>query len=258
MAMKDGSFSWYDVMTPDPVSAAKFYNVVFGWTVKDASVGGNTYSTFSAGNLTIGGMMLLTDEAKKQGTPPCWTGYVLVNNVDDAVTRIQKAGGKLMHPVTDVPGVLRFAVVSDPQGAVFIIFKGSQQPMAVEPARDTLGNVGWHELHAVDGTTAFDFYEKLFGWKKTQAMDMGEMGIYQLFTQDGGTDSGGLMTKVPGTPGPFWMFYFNVDAIDAAAERVRKAGGNVAMGPHQVPTGQWIANCTDPQGAWFSILSNNK
>jgi len=258
MAMKFSSFSWYDLMTPDPAAAEKFYRAVFGWTAKDVSVGDMSYSTFSAGDLTIGGMMRLTDEAKQKGTPPCWTGYVLVNDVDDYVTRIQKAGGKLMQPAADVPGVLRFAVVSDPQGAVFIIFKGAQKPMAVEPALDTPGNVGWHELHAGDGNSAFDFYGKLFGWKKTQAMDMGEMGTYQLFTQDGGVDSGGMMTRMPATPGPFWMFYFNVDAIDAAAERVTKAGGKVAMGPHQVPTGQWIANCTDPQGAWFSILSNNK
>ncbi|MEP7156998.1 MAG: VOC family protein [Betaproteobacteria bacterium] len=258
MAMKSSTFSWYDLMTPDTAAAAKFYKAVFGWTTKDVTAGGTSYATFSTDKFNIGGMMPLTDDARKQGTPPYWNGYVLVDNVDDYAERIKKAGGKVLQPPVDVPGILRFAVVADPQGAVFIIFKGMQAPMAEEPQADTLGNVGWHELHAGDGETAFDFYEKLFAWKKTRALDMGELGSYQLFTQDTGADSGGMMTKMKDVPAPFWMFYFNVDSIDAAVERVNKAGGKVAMGPHQVPTGQWIANCMDPQGAWFSMLSKTK
>ena len=67
-----------------------------------------------------------------------------------------------------------------------------------------------------------------------------------------------MMTKMPQSPGPCWLYYFNVDAIDAAAERVKAKGGSVVMGPQQVPTGQWILQCVDPQGALFALVSANR
>jgi uncharacterized protein len=85
-------------------------------------------------------------------------------------------------------------------------------------------------------------------------MDMGAMGVYQLFAT-GGEAVGGMMTKMPDCPVPFWLYYFNVDAIDAAMERVTKAGGKVMTGPMEVPGGQWILQCTDPQGAMFAMVA---
>jgi predicted enzyme related to lactoylglutathione lyase len=86
---------------------------------------------------------------------------------------------------------------------------------------------------------------------------MGEMGTYQLFAA-GGSPAGGLMTKPAAIPQPFWGYYFNVPSIDAAAERVKAAGGKIVMGPHQVPGDQWIVQCTDPQGAYFALVSWKK
>jgi predicted enzyme related to lactoylglutathione lyase len=64
------------------------------------------------------------------------------------------------------------------------------------------------------------------------------------------------MTKPDTIPSPFWGYYFNVSAIDAAAERVKAAGGAIMMGPHEVPGGQWILQCTDPQGACFALVAS--
>ena len=116
------------------------------------------------------------------------------------------------------------------------------------------GHVGWRELHAGDGVRAFAFYASLFGWTKGEAIDMGPMGIYQTFAIDG-VPTGGMMTKTPQTPAPFWLFYVNVDALDAAVLRVERGGGQVVAGPHPVPMGRWIAHCTDPQGAIFAMLA---
>ena len=125
------------------------------------------------------------------------------------------------------------------------------------PKPGAVGTVGWNELHAGDLNTAWDFYSKLFGWAKGAAHDMGPMGTYQLFQIDG-KDVGGMMKKMDSTPMPTWAYYFNVDGIDAAAARITKAGGKIAMGPHEVPGGQWIVNATDPQGAFFHLLSATK
>jgi uncharacterized protein len=89
-------------------------------------------------------------------------------------------------------------------------------------------------LHAGDGASAFAFYAGLFGWTKAEAMDMGAMGVYQLFAT-GDAPCGGMMTKMAQTPAPFWLYYFNVDAVDAAMARVKDGGGQVIHGPEQVP-----------------------
>ena len=83
---------------------------------------------------------------------------------------------------------------------------------------------------------------------------MGAMGKYQLFNTKSG-QAGGMMTKTPQTPAPFWLYYFNVEAIDAAAERVKGGGGRIVNGPMQVPTGRWIVHGTDPQGAMFALVA---
>jgi hypothetical protein len=62
----------------------------------------------------------------------------------------------------------------------------------------------------------------------------------------------------PGGHGPAWNFYFQVDSIEAAIERLKAAGGRVNVGPFQVPTGGWIVQGFDPQGASFCLLSGNK
>ena len=63
-----------------------------------------------------------------------------------------------------------------------------------------------------------------------------------------------MFTKPPTLPLPFWLYYFNVDDIQAAAKRVEAGGGQIVYGPTEVPGGAWIVHCTDPQGAIFALL----
>jgi predicted enzyme related to lactoylglutathione lyase len=114
--------------------------------------------------------------------------------------------------------------------------------------------VSWHELLAADWEKAFAFYGELFGWQKADA-DIGPMGTYQLFSA-GGQTIGGMFTKPPMVPVPFWLYYFSIGDIDAAAERVKAGGGQILEGPLEVPGGSWIARCTDPQGAIFALEGN--
>ena len=159
-------------------------------------------------------------------------GYVGVSDVDAYAKKVVVAGGTLHRPPENIPGVGRFAVAADPHGAGFILFKGSSDEAPAPAAPLTLGHIGWHELHAGNGPEAFDFYSKLFGWTKSEAIPMGDHGVYQLFAA-GGSDIGGMMTKMAQSPAPFWLYYFNVDAIDAAGARATKAGGT----DHQWPDG---------------------
>ena len=254
MSQPNNRFVWYELMTTDNAAASAFYRAVVGWEPRDSGMPGMDYTLLKAQDVEIAGMMDLPDELLSMGVPPCWTGYVGVDDVDAYAARVTAAGGSVKREAQDIPGVGRFAVVEDPYGAAFILFKGNgeQQPSAT--GAETPGHIGWHELHAGDGAGAFAFYSSLFGWTKADAMDMGPLGVYQMFAIDG-APVGGMMTKMPEAPQPFWAYYINVPALDAAVAKIHAGGGKVLMGPHEVPGGSWIVNCADPQGAFFSLVA---
>ncbi len=253
-----GSFVWYEYMSRDPVAAAKFYGDVVGWKTSDAGMVDFPYTLVSAGEDMVGGIMAMPEPVRATGAQPAWIGYIHVPDVDAYAAKVTAAGGAIHRAPADIPRVGRFAVVADPHGAPFILFKG-QPPEDPRPplARDAMGNVGWRELRAGNLDSAFAFYSGLFGWRKTQAMDMGPMGTYQIFEVEGG-QSGGMMTKPAETPAPYWLFYFNVEAIDAAADRIRAGGGQIDVGPHEVPGGGWVVRGRDPQGSIFALLANKR
>jgi predicted enzyme related to lactoylglutathione lyase len=247
------NFVWYELMTSDAAAAEAFYGKVVGWTAKDSGMPGGYYGLLSMGEAMIAGVMALTDELKAMGVPPCWTGYVGVDDVDGTVAAITAGGGKVHHPPTDIPNIGRFAVVADPYGGAFALFKpnaGNGAP----PPQGARGHVGWHELYTDDLEGAFAFYAKLFGWTKADAIDMGPMGVYQLFAA-GGAPIGGMMKRMPQIPVSCWNYYVNVESVHAAAERIAQGGGRVTNGPMEVPGGSWILNAVDPQGAFFSLAS---
>ncbi len=251
--MPASKFVWYELMTTDTAAAATFYESVVGWTSKDAGMGGDMpYTLFSAGDAQVAGLMGRPPELAAMGVPPSWSGYVGADDVDAMAARVLAAGGKVLRPADDIPGVGRFAVVADPQGASFMLFKGNGEAPP-EPAPGTPGTIGWHELSALDWPKAFDFYASLFGWTKADAVDMGPMGTYQLFAIDG-VPCGGVMNKMEEQPAPMWLYYFNVADIHAAAERIKAGGGRIIHGPAEVPGGSIIVNGIDPQGAPFAVV----
>ena len=252
MTTARGKFVWHELMTTDMAAAERFYGNVIGWSARDAGMPHMAYTILSAAEVPVGGIMNLPEEAAAMG--PSWIGYIFVDDVDAAAAEVTRRGGTVYREPEDIPGVGRFAIIADPQGAVSALFKDAGG-MPAPPAGDTPGRDGWHELHAKDGAAAFPFYEGLFGWTKADAMDMGPMGVYQIFAVEG-QSIGGMMTSPAAVQqGPFWLHYFNVEAIDAAGRRVTDGGGTILNGPLEVPGGQWIVQCRDPQGAAFALVA---
>jgi uncharacterized protein len=249
-----GKFVWYEYMGNDLKAAVDFYTAVVGWSAKDAGMTDFAYEILSTGSTMVAGMMDIPDEARAMGAKPSWMGYVWVEDVDKALPKLTAAGGAVFKAPADIPGVGRFAVVADPDGATFMLFRDAGGEPPPPPPLGTPGLVGWRELHAGDGASAFAFYSDQFGWKKERDYDMGPVGVYHTFDPGDG-QHGGVFTKTPQTPAPFWLYYFYVDAVDAAVERVKAHGGQVVNGPMERPNGRWIVQGLDPQGAMFALVA---
>lgn len=251
-----GRFVWYELITTDVEAAKAFYSGVVGWTTQDMPMPGMTYTILNADGNGVGGLMHIPAEAAAMNVPPNWSGYVAVDDTDASAGKAKALGGSIVRPPDDIPGVGRFAIVADPHGAVIALLTPLPMDDArPRPPRGTHGHTSWHELYAGDLQADFAFYADMFGWRKDEAMDMGPMGIYQLFANQDGV-IGGMMTKPEQVPAPGWLYYFQVGDIDAAVRRLTDGGGQLMNGPMEVPGGDWVIQGRDPQGAVFALVGS--
>jgi predicted enzyme related to lactoylglutathione lyase len=257
-----GNPCWYELGTGDLEGAGDFYGKVFGWQVADSGMDGFDYRLAKSDGDMVAGMMSLADQ--EGSPPPNWLIYFAVDDCDRTAADIAQAGGKVYKEPADIPGTGRFAVAADPQGAVFGLLQPDMSQMseadrakaeAGEGAfnQKKAGHGNWNELMSSDPQAGFAFYSGLFGWTRGDAMDMGDMGTYQLFRHKD-VDIGAMM-GLGNSPVPAWLPYFGVGGkVTDAIETINDAGGTVHHGPMEVPGPAYIAVAQDPQGAWFAIV----
>jgi len=229
-AVARGRFVWHELMTPDPDAAIRFYGQVVGWTTEPFP-GMPEYRLWSHGGKQYGGVMRQSEEDRRRGLAPHWLMYVAVADTDATVRQAEGLGARVRAAANSVPGVGRYAILADPQGIVFSLYT----PETPRPGSDEaeIGDFSWHELAAPDPNAAWSFYQALFGWEKSTAMDMGPAGTYQIYRRGGGKIDVGAFYKrpadMPGTAA--WLTYVRVANADRAAETVARLGGKVLNGP---------------------------
>ncbi|MDP2316054.1 MAG: VOC family protein [Pseudomonadota bacterium] len=247
-----GRFFWYDLLTSDPAAARAFYTNVIGWSMQPWGPPEMAYCMVANGEGPLGGIAELgKDSASVPSAPPHWMAYVGTPDVDATIEQAEALGATVLVPATDIPEIGRFAVLADPQGAVFSPFT----PVSTMPEMNahTPGMFSWHELHTSDSDAGYSFYSTLFGWGQTGEMDMGPMGMYRMFGRTPDKSIGGIMAKNPAMPASAWTYYITVADLNGTLDRVRANGGQVVFGPDEVPGGDFIATCVDPQGATFAV-----
>lgn len=252
-----GRFVWYECLTQDKDVAVDYYTKLIGWGTTDWDNDMGPYTMWTKGEIPVGGVMVLPDEAKAAGVPPHWMPYISTPDTDATANQATELGGAILVPPMTIPTVGRMAVLKDPQGAAFSCYTPDTAPpplAAPEP-----GDFSWHELMTSDWEAAFEFYSSLFGWEKKDTMDMGDMGTYQMYGIPGwDIPLGGMMNMPPEVPVPNWLLYAMVDSVDGAASKMNDGlGGTVLTGPMEVPggSGDRVVICLDPQGAAFAMHS---
>jgi predicted enzyme related to lactoylglutathione lyase len=117
-----GAFGWNELATRDADRAGAFYTSLFNWGTQTQDMGdAPPYTIFKVGERMNGGMMQLSEQF--EGAPSNWMVYFSVADCDASAKKVEELGGKIQMPPTDIPATGRFAVVQDPQGAVFAIIK---------------------------------------------------------------------------------------------------------------------------------------
>jgi predicted enzyme related to lactoylglutathione lyase len=119
---ENGALCWADLSTPDPDRASKFYSAVFGWKVEKGQNDPSGYLHIKNGEHFIGGI----PPAHGGNTPPHWLIYIMVADVAGTAAKAASLGGKVLMPAQDMAGVGTWAILADPQGAVFAVFKSAR------------------------------------------------------------------------------------------------------------------------------------
>lgn len=241
-----GRFSWHELMTPDPDAARDFYAAITGWSTSAWDGGGKPYEMWMNGEMPVGGLM----DLPAPEVPPCWLAYVSTPDLDGTLAKVRSGGGSVLNEMA-VPQVGRFAVIADPQGGVIAVIE-PEGDAAGHDGPSALGEFSWHELAARDADAAWDFYSEVFGWQAENRMDMGEMGFYQVFG-GGAHPLGGIFNGPPEMCAIGWLLYVRVPDVHAAVQTVTDLGGRILNGPTEVPDGDLIAQCMDPQGVAFAV-----
>ncbi len=120
LANEPGTMTWHELLTHDVDKSGEFFTDLFGWKSKAMDMGGMVYTQFINGDKPAGGMLKIQPEWGE--TPSNWVIYFAVEDCDASLAKITELGGREISPAQDIPGMGRFAMVQDPQGAVFAVF----------------------------------------------------------------------------------------------------------------------------------------
>lgn len=247
-----GTPCWVDLGSPDLDASIGFYSALFGWEVPENELQEQTggYRRAAKNGTDVAGMMPLMQE----GQPPVWSSYVSVADAAATAAKVAEAGGSVIAEPMDVLGLGHMAVFADPTGAVFGIWQPGTfvgAGLVNEP-----GALAWNELNTRDLEASKSFYGAVFGWG-FETNDMGEMGKYTTITL-GGNPVGGILDmgerEVPAEIPPHWLVYFAVEDTDATIAQAKERGGDVMMGPVDIPVGRF-AILTDPHGSAFAVIA---
>jgi uncharacterized protein len=253
---QQGRFVLESLLSEDPAASMAFYGKLIGWRAAPFEHDA-TYTVFSTASGPAAITTRLTDAIRAQGGAPRWTVFIGSDDVDATVAHAERLGAKVRRPASDTAGGGRFAVLTDPQGAVFGVMKPGPTPGTASKGPPQPGEFAWRELATSDPEAALKFYQDLFGWQVITRMEMGPAGTYTVIGSEGMQRGGIFKLSQPGAAS-HWLPYVEVADADKAAAAATRAGARVLNGPMDVPGGGRIAQLADPHGVAFAVHSMAK
>ncbi len=239
-------FCRYDLRTTDPDAARSFYADVVGLDILPGTPAGPDAPP--GGEPSMLAVWLLHEQARARGVPAHWLGHIGVTDVEATVARLLEVGSERLGPTGRASDGTVYAHLRDPGGAVVAVRADTRRPGG--------SPVAWHQLHTRDADRAWAVYSELFGWTRTETLDVAEpVGGYRMFSWEGSGKSVGSIANTARAPGvhAHWLFCFSVTDIEGSMARARARGGRAPEGAIALPNGDRIAPCEDGQGAAFGL-----
>ena len=248
-----GKFIWHDLLTDDPAATKRFYGELFGWTFhaigpRFGAVASTNYMLIRHEGRLIGGMI---DESRLDSELDLsqWVGLMSTGDIDAAVATLQRSGGTIYTPPTELADRGRIAVVADPQGALFALLQTHDGDPGDEPPR--MNEFLWDEVWVEDVEVAETFYRELSGLD-AETVALGEESAYRYLVGNHVPRFGILPLPIEDLP-PLWTPYLRVADPAAIVARVEELGGRVVIEPVERAPGVTVALIIDPSGAGFAI-----
>ena len=235
-----GKFIWHDLMTPDPQSAGKFYEALFGWQIDYEG----QYAVVRNGGKLIAGILQVepADGREEQGV---WLPTVSVADVDAAASRVKAGGGTVMKGPLDMDKRGRAVLISDPQRADLVLLSAKGGDPA--DAEAAIGDWLWDEIWTDDPENIEEFYASVLGYDEMVSGDE-----YDVFMHNGKWRAG--MRYVRGDDEHMlWVPVVRVADPEATVQRVKELGGVVWIAPGEAPSDGDNALIADTTGALLLI-----
>ena len=243
-----GRFVWYDLMCTDVEAAKAFYSELFGWRFDAVPMGEHTFTVIKAGERAVGGVMPLEPDFPMGSH---WMSYLSVADVDASCERVTELGGEVCYAGFDLPNVGRTAIVGDPNGAVFHLFRSTTPGATTWDGAP--GTFCWTQLLTASPEAAQPFYTGLVPWE-AQASDYA---------------AGQVVFQRPGDPWPLasllpkpsdaelerdaWLPFVAVADCAEATRRAVALGAKIRIDTQDVGGMALMSVFTDPTGAQLAI-----
>jgi predicted enzyme related to lactoylglutathione lyase len=235
-----GKFIWHDLLTPDPLSAGKFYEELFGWQIDYQG----KYAVVRNGGKLIAGI-LQVEPADGRARDGVWIPSVSVADVDAAADLVKANGGMILKGPVDMDRRGRAVLISDPQRADLVLLSAKGGDPA--DAEAAIGDWLWDEIWTDDPDNIEDFYRSVLGYDEVAYGD-----DYDVFMHKGEWRAGVRLVR-DAKEHMLWVPVVRVADPEATAQRVSELGGVVWVAPDEAPSNGDTALIGDTTGALLLI-----
>ncbi len=247
-----GKWVWYELESTDPEKSKAFFGQLLGWQIEPQEMSGMKFELVKSGGQDIATINAVEGKGKSH-----WVPFVSVPDVDATVKTVEEQQGKVVKPAADIPNIGRFAIVADPNGVEFAVFKGMKGDPP-DPQQPASGEFVWNEYltkNKKQHTTALAFYPAAIGYTTSQ-MQMGEgkkKMPYDMLSF-GEAPRAGVVSARPASLGGAWLPWVTVDDTDALVALAKQLKGKVLVKPNDIPSIGRAAVVADPTGAAIGLL----
>ena len=244
-----GKFIWFDLATAEIEKQKEFYGAVFGWTFRPIGNADDDYTLIVNGDHNVAGMFSVKPkEGANAGA--LWIGLMSTDNPASAITTVEQAGGAVHTPASTLANRGTYALLRDPEGALFGVMKSDSGDPPDKAAK--IGDFLWMDLFANQPAKVSEFYQQLAGYEITK--DEAKDNVDRLFLNSHGKARAGIVPLPEDANRAGWLPYIKVADVNETLKKISDAGGMVMVAPDEDLLDGNLAIFSDPQGGVLGIV----